>query len=98
METFKTDEKRIAETTQTRPLMNSTNDTPLDRPFPTIPPREALVQDRPMLGSLPRASRSRGWWLIPAIDFAASSAVLTAIALFDGAAIFPALPIAPILL
>jgi hypothetical protein len=78
--------------------MHSTNETPLDRPFPAVPPREAVVQDRPMLGSLPRARRSRGWWLIPAIDFAASSAVLAVIVVSDGSAVFPAVPIAPLLL
>src|SRR4051812_16410560 len=78
--------------------MHSTNETPLDAPFPAIPPREAVVQDRPMLGSLPRTRRSRGWWLIPVIDLAASSAVLTIIALFDDSAVFPPFPIAPLLL
>jgi hypothetical protein len=78
--------------------MHSTNETPLDAPFPAIPPREAVVQDRPMLGSLPRARRSRGWWLIPALDFACASAVLVAVALFDDSAIFPAVPVAPLLL
>jgi hypothetical protein len=78
--------------------MHSTNETPLDAPFPAIPSREAVVQDRPMLGSLPRTRRSRGWWLVPGIDFACASAVLTVVALFDSSAVFPAVPIAPLLL
>jgi Glycosyl transferase family 2 len=78
--------------------MHSTNETPLDAPFPAIPTREAVVQDRPMLGSLPRTKRSRGWWLIPGIDLACSSAVLTLVALLDNSAVFPAVPIAPLIL
>lgn len=78
--------------------MHSTNETPLDARFPAIPAREAVVQDRPMLGSLPRTSRSRGWWLIPGIDFVCASAVLIVVALLDNSAVFPAVPIAPLLL
>jgi hypothetical protein len=98
METLDTHDEPLDAQRDTPPFMHSTNETPLDAPFPAIPPREAVVQDRPMLGSLPRTRRSRGWWLIPAIDLAASSAVLTAVALFDNTAVFPAVPIAPLLL
>jgi hypothetical protein len=57
-----------------------------------------VVQDRPTLGSLPRARRRPERWLVPAIDFVSSSLVLALVALLDGAAVFPALPIAPLVL
>jgi hypothetical protein len=79
--------------------MHSSTDVPLDRTFPASEPRRgALVQDRPMLGSLPRARRGLGWWLSPAVDLVSSSIALTAVALVAGVGVFPALPVAPLLL
>ncbi len=79
--------------------MRPSADLPLDRPLPEPPKRrEAVVQDRPTLGSLPRTSRGPGWWLLPCIDFVAASLALTAIALASDLQLFPAFPIAPALL
>jgi Glycosyl transferase family 2 len=80
--------------------MHSSTDLPLERGgFPaTEPRRAALVQDRPTLGSLPRASRGLGWWLPPLVDLISSSVALAAIALIADAAVFPAFPVAPLLL
>jgi glycosyl transferase family 2 len=79
--------------------MHSSTDLPLDHTFPASEPRRgALVQDRPTLGSLPRARRSLGWWLPPVIDFFSSSVALLAVTLIAGVAVFPALPVAPLLL
>jgi len=60
--------------------------------------KEAVVQDRPTLGSMPRTKRGAGWWLVPAIDFVSSSIVLVAVTLAFGAGVFPAMPIVPLLL
>jgi hypothetical protein len=79
--------------------LNTSADLPLDQPIaPRRERSEAIVQDRPMLGSLPHAQRGLSWWLIPAIDFIASSAALLAIASLDNHAAFPALPLAPMVL
>jgi hypothetical protein len=80
--------------------MQSSTDISLDSTFPAAAEsrRGALVQDRPTLGSLPRASRGLGWWLSPAVDLVSSSVALAAIALIAGVGVFPALPIAPLLL
>jgi hypothetical protein len=79
--------------------MHSSTDLPLDRTFSTgVPQRTALVQDRPTLGSLPRARRSLGWWLPPVVDLISSSVALVAVTLAAGVAVFPALPLAPLLL
>ena len=80
--------------------MQSSTDISLDSTFPAAAEsrRGALVQDRPTLGSLPRASRGLGWWLPPAVDLVSSSVALTAITLIAGVGVFPALPIAPLLL
>ena len=79
--------------------MHSSTDLPLDRTFPASEPRRgALVQDRPSLGSLPRARRSLGWWLSPAVDLISSSVALIAVAVVAGVGVFPAFPVAPILL
>ena len=70
--------------------MHSSTDLPLDARIKTgTPHREAVVQDRPTLGSLPRAKRGLGWWLVPAIDLATSSVALIAVALASGRQIFP---------
>jgi hypothetical protein len=47
---------------------------------------------------MPMARRGAAWWLLPVIDFVSSSVALTAIALLSGAAVFPALPVAPLVL
>jgi hypothetical protein len=79
--------------------MHSSTDIPLDRTFSTgVPQHAALVQDRPTLGSLPRAKRSLGWWLPPALDLLSSSVALLVVALAAGSEVFPALPLAPLLL
>jgi hypothetical protein len=79
--------------------MHSSTDIPLDRTFSTgVPQHAALVQDRPTLGSLPRARRGLGWWLPPAVDLISSSVALVAVTLAAGVAVFPALPVAPLLL
>src|SRR5215475_12358562 len=78
--------------------MNSPTNTQVEAALPEPPRREAVVQDRPTLGSLPRARRKPERWLIQAIDFVSSSLVLTIVVLLDGAALFPAFPIAPLVL
>jgi hypothetical protein len=79
--------------------MHSSTDLPLDQTFPTsVPKRGALVQDRPTLGSLPRARRGAGWWLPPALDLVCSSVALVVVAVAAGSTVFPALPLSPILL
>jgi hypothetical protein len=79
--------------------MHSSTDLPLDRSFSSREPRrDALVQDRPTLGSLPRARRSLGWWLPLVVDLVSSSAALIAVTVAAGVAVFPALPVAPLLL
>jgi hypothetical protein len=72
-------------------------DSPLSAPEP-IQRKEALVQDRPTLGSMPRAHRGTGWWLLPAIDFLSSSIALVAVTAASGESVFPAMPVVPLLL
>jgi hypothetical protein len=80
--------------------MQSSTDISIDSAFPAAAEsrRGALVQDRPTLGSLPRASRGLGWWLPPVVDLVSSSIALAAVTLIAGVAVFPAFPIAPLLL
>jgi hypothetical protein len=80
--------------------MQSSTDISLDSTFPAAAEsrRGALVQDRPTLGSLPRANRSLGWWLPPVVDLLSSSVALIAVTLIAGVGVFPAFPIAPLLL
>src|SRR5882757_233502 len=79
--------------------VHSSTDLPLDRPMAAPRERpEAVVQDRPTLGNLPRARRGVSWWLVHGIDLLASSAALLAIATVNGDKLFPALPLAPLLL
>jgi hypothetical protein len=79
--------------------MHSSADLPLDTPISSAGTRrEAVVQDRPTLGSLPRAKRGLGWWLVPLLDLLASSVALSAVVAFSGTQPFPALPVAPLLL
>jgi Glycosyl transferase family 2 len=79
--------------------VHSSTDVPLDRPLATPrKPAEAVVQERPTLGNLPRARRGVSWWLVPGIDLLASSVALLAIVAVNGDRVFPALPLAPLLL
>ena len=79
--------------------MPPTAELPIDRPLhEPSKRREAIVQDRPTLGSLPRTSRGPGWWLLPAIDLIAASLALVCIALVSNENVFPALPVSALLL
>jgi hypothetical protein len=79
--------------------MNSASDIPLDRPLRDAGhPAEAVVQDRPTLSAMPMARRGPGWWLLPAIDFACSSAALVGLCAAVGVAAVPAFPVAPFIL
>ena len=79
--------------------MHSSTDFPLDHPFQgSAASRRAIVQDRPKLGSMPRTRRGVWWWLPPVIDLISSSVALTLVAVVTNSALFPALPIAPVLL
>jgi hypothetical protein len=79
--------------------MNPSTDLSLDRPFPALSrKREALVQDRPTLGSMPRAKRGIGWWMLPLVDLFSSSVVLAIVVTIAGTGAFPALPVAPLIL
>src|SRR5215207_1026198 len=79
--------------------MRTPSDLPLSAPFPArLSRQEAVVQDRPTLGAMPMARRGAAWWLLPAIDFVSSSAALALITLLSGAAVFPALPVASLVL
>jgi hypothetical protein len=78
--------------------MNSSTDLPLEPPLRPRPRSTALVQDRPTLGSLPRAKRGFAWWLVPAIDLLASSIALALVAAINGVKILPAFPVSPLLL
>jgi Glycosyl transferase family 2 len=60
--------------------------------------REAVVQDRPTLGSMPRARRGAGWWLGPAVDLVCALLALGAVLAVEDAAILPALVLAPLVL
>jgi hypothetical protein len=78
--------------------MPSSANFPLIRPFVGNTRRdEAVVQERPTLGSMPRARRGRGKWLPPAIDFLSSTIALALVAAIAGAPPFPAMPVAPLL-
>jgi Glycosyl transferase family 2 len=84
--------------------MPSSTEIPLERPphaastqQAKAPRREAVVQNRPTLDSLPCARRRAGWWL-PAIDLVSSSAALAIVTLTLSSHLFPALPVAPLLL
>ena len=79
--------------------MHIPSDLPLNPPFRSgSEQREAIVQDRPTLGTMPLARRGASWWLLPGVDFISSSVVLVAVALLAGVAVFPALPVAPLIL
>lgn len=79
--------------------MNSSTDLPLEHPLPArATRREALVQDRPTLGSMPRTKRGAGWWLLPMVDLLSSSAVLALVVAVTGTMLLPAFPVAPLLL
>lgn len=79
--------------------MNPSTDLPLDRPFTErAQRREALVQDRPTLGSMPRTRRGIGWWLLPVVDLVASVLALAIVGVVTEVNVFPALLVAPLLL
>lgn len=79
--------------------MHSSTDLPLNRRFQPQPStREALVQDRPTLGTMPMARRGPGLWLLPLVDFLSSSVALAVVVAFAGVAYLPAFPVAPLVL
>lgn len=79
--------------------MQPSTDLPLEQPFRhPARLREAVVQDRPTLGTMPRARRGIGWWLLPVVDFVSATVALATIALASGSGVFPALPLTPMLL
>jgi hypothetical protein len=79
--------------------MQPPTDLPLDAPFQTRTARpDAIVQDRPTLGTMARARRGASWWLLPIVDLVSSSVALALIAALANASPLPALPIAPLLL
>ena len=59
---------------------------------------DAVAQDRPTLGRLPRAGRGQGWWIAPAIDLVSAFVALTLVDIATDDSLFPALPLAPLLL
>jgi hypothetical protein len=79
--------------------MHSSTDLPLDGRFPQKSRGlEALVQDRPTLGTMPLAKRGAALWLIPLADFLSSSVALAAMAAVAGVPLLPAFPVAPLIL
>ncbi|HEV2859365.1 MAG TPA: glycosyltransferase [Solirubrobacterales bacterium] len=79
--------------------MHSSTDVPLDRPFqPQQAAPEALVQDRPTLGTMPLTRRGPGLWLLPLVDFFSSSVALALVAALDGVGFVPVFPLAPLVL
>ena len=67
-------------------------------PSYVAPSGEAVVQQRPTLGTMPRARRGGWWWLQPAVDFVSASVALAVISVVGGVSVFPALPVAPAIL
>ena len=61
-------------------------------------PRIGLVQDRPTLGSLRGSGNGLALWLLPAVDLASASVAIAAVVLAGGSKMFPALPVAPLVL
>ena len=61
-------------------------------------PRIGLVQDRPTLGSLRGTGNGLALWLLPAVDLASASVAVAAVILAGGSQMFPALPVAPLVL
>jgi hypothetical protein len=79
--------------------MQPPTDLPLDTPFQTRPASpDAIVQDRPTLGTMARAKRGAGWWLLPVVDLVSSSVALALVAVIAKVPAFPALPAAPLIL
>jgi hypothetical protein len=58
----------------------------------------SLVQDRPVLGRMPDASRRRAAFVLPLVDFVSSSLALAAVVAANGAQLVPAFPIGPTVL
>lgn len=70
----------------------------IDLPFrPDVAVEASVVHDRPTLGSMPGTRRDASTLVRPAADLLCSSVVVIAVALLGGAAVFPAFPIAPLL-
>jgi hypothetical protein len=79
--------------------MNPAGDLSIDSPVVSdLHPTEAVVQNRPTLGAMPMARRGPGWWLLPAIDFLSSTAVLAVLCSATDVAFLPAFPVAPLVL
>ena len=79
--------------------MNTSADIPLDPPIGSRrDPTEALVQDRPTLGTLPRTKRGAAWWFVPGMDLVVSSAAVLVVTTINDVAPFPAFPVAPLVL
>ena len=57
----------------------------------------SVVHDRPMLGSMPGTRRDASLWIRPAADLLCSALALAVVALLAGKSVFPALPVAPLL-
>ena len=57
----------------------------------------SVVHDRPTLGSMPGARRDSSTWVRPAADLLCSTLALVAVVVLSGQSIFPAFPIAPLL-
>jgi hypothetical protein len=70
----------------------------LGRGFPEPAANEAVVQQRPSLGSMPRARRGWAPLLLSAVDFVAASAALAAVMFQSGSPALPAIPLAPLVL
>jgi hypothetical protein len=58
----------------------------------------ALVQERPSLGNLPRVRHGRVTLLRATIDFLGGSVAVALVAIQGGSAVWPAIPLAPLLL
>jgi hypothetical protein len=58
----------------------------------------AVVQQRPTLGSLPRARRGRSAWVLSAVDLVTSALALAAVVYAADAPALPAIAVAPLLL
>ena len=84
-----------------RPMPASPTDISLDMgriPAESGATEVAVVQQRPTLGSLPRARRGRSAWVLSAVDFVASALALAAVVYTADAPALPAVAVAPLLL
>ena len=81
---------------RTLPPCTARPTSPSTRTFPAAVTARPLVQDRRRWAAVPRPASPR-WWLPPASTSVLSLA-LAAVALIAGVAVFPAFPIAPLVL